>query len=85
MNLAPCPDCGSSDFVNANQHADSYHSTLFWNVACRNPKCQQKFWPMNKMPRCTEGYSSKEQAERAWNEGKHTNHSFSIGGRWVGD
>lgn len=85
MNLSPCPDCRSSDFVSANEHADSYYARMFWNVACSNSECQRRFWPMNKMPRCTNNYDTKEEAERAWNEGKHKNHDFSTGGRWTGD
>lgn len=85
MKLNPCPDCKSSEHVSANQHADSYYACLFWNVACNSKECQQRFWPMNKMPRCTSNFPTKEEAVREWNEGKHRNHDFSTGGRWTGD
>ena len=85
VKLSVCPDCKSSEFVSANEGADSYYARMFWNVACRNPECQNKFWPLDKMPMCTSNFDTKEQAEEAWNLGLRINHSFSTGGRWTGD
>ena len=83
--LIPCSDCNTNKHVHSGGHADSYYACIFYNVACRNPECQQRWWPQDKMPRCTGNFRKQEDAEKAWNEGKSLNHNFSVGGRWTGD
>jgi len=85
MSLVPCPDCKTSEFVSANEHADSKYACMFWNVACKNPACQQQWWPKKHMPRCTYNFDSKEKAIEAWNKEQNFNFAFSTGGQWTGD
>lgn len=84
-NFISCPDCKTNEFVSANEHADSYYAKLFWNVSCRNPECQKRFWAKNHMPRCTKNYDTKEKAVETWNKEKTYNFPFSGGGQWTGD
>lgn len=80
-----CPDCNTNKYVHAGGHADSYYACIFYNVACRNPECQKRWWAQNKMPKCTGNFNTQIEAENAWNAGLIQNYDFSIGGRYTGD
>ena len=58
MELKPCPFCADTPFL--NKHGPKIDGHYLWQIGCENEQCPiHDVWGA--------GYSSKEEAIKAWN------------------
>lgn len=82
--LSACPDCKTNEYVKLWSSPNELTMCILYAIRCSNKICQKQWALLDKETKSTDDFRNKDDAIKAWCDGRYNNRRFSYKAQWTG-